>query len=181
VSGGSWLDGAGEASERALFARRARTLPEAPVPSLDAILAAADAPACPARTRSAQSERRAGGRARARAIATFALVAAACAAGFVLAGRTAGQRRASIVASDVDASAPSYAGWASTGGAACEPAAEEEDRGASCALQASFVLASSDQASHACSQPEKPARAASFASMSVDRLACERGPEMSYR
>lgn len=197
MSGGSWLDGAGEASERALFARRARALPAAPVPSLDAILAAADGNA-PARGDGARPARRAWQRGRAGATAAFALVAAACVAGVILvSARTAGQRRLSIVASDNDAAAPTPAGslrdprsrsaWAASAGPMCEPAGEEDDRGASCVLQASFVLASSDQASHACSQPEKPAQTASFSSyvsntrMSVGALACERGPEMSYR
>jgi hypothetical protein len=174
---GSWLDRAGEASERALFARRARVLPPATVASLEAVLAAADAPARDDRPPAPRERGRAG------AIVAFALVAAACAGGVVLvAARTAGQRRAPLVAADFDAAAPAPAGWTAAPGAMCEPASprDEEDR-ASCLLQASFVLASSDDGAHACFQPEKPVQPAALASMSVGALACERGPEMSYR
>jgi hypothetical protein len=176
-SGGSWREGASEARERALFARRARALPAAPVPSLEAILSAADASPRrePARAPCPGAPTRKPG---ARVLAGLALVAAACIGGVILVSAPgAGQRRASGGAAELDAAVPATAGWIAGAGAVCKPASEEDDGGATCAApQASFVLASSDDGLHACFQPQTTAEVWSSSSRA---LACDREAEMS--
>jgi hypothetical protein len=168
------MDGAGEASERALFARRARALPAAPVPSLEAVLAAAGAPARRSPRRAPTYEPRAAG------LVAIVLVAAACVGGImVVSARAAGQRRAPVAAADFDAAAP-MGEWNASAGAVCEPAGDDDDGLATCtSVQASFVLASSDDGLHACFQLVTPVQRASPARASGCELACEEEAPMS--
>ena len=162
-----WLDEALEASDRALFTRRARALPTPPVPELGAILAAADArprrkPAMPAR---------------AGALAVLSLVAAAAVLCVVAASALTTHARGAraILGDEGDASVPLGAAWTSYEPAICEPGADEPGSDEACvAVPASLVVASSDGIPRACVEPLEPARHADdFA------LTCKREPEMS--
>jgi hypothetical protein len=183
VKRGSWLEDAGEADEareRALFARRARALPAAAaaVPSLEAVLAAADGPA-----RGEAQSRARNGVGRASALASAALLAAACFGGVILvSARTAGQRRSPVVTGDLDAAAPLQAapaaGWSFGGGGTCDGVEEANHLACNATVQASIVLASWDDGTHACVQTEAPTHGEVSAG---GPLACEREPQMSYR
>jgi hypothetical protein len=169
VSRERWLNEAMEAGDRALFARRARALPPAPVPELGAILAAADA-------RPAPTPRPA---ARAGVLVALSLgVAAAAVVGVAAASSlsTTHERGArAIVADEGDASVPLVAGWSSYEPPVCEPGADEPGGGETCAVvPASLVIASSDAIPRACVESPEPVRHADdFA------LTCRREPEMS--
>lgn len=164
-----WLDGALEASDRALFARRARAVPPAVVPELGAILAAADARP----VRKAQTPARAG------VLVALSLgVAAAAVVGVAAASSLATHERGArvIVADEGDASVPMVAGWTSYEPPVCEPGTDEPGgAGETCApVPASLVVASSDTIPRACVQsPESVGHADDFA------LTCRREPEMS--
>jgi hypothetical protein len=164
VSRERWLDEALEASDRALFMRRARVLASPFVPELGAILAAADARPRPNRR----------GPARAGVLVALSLVAAACVLAVVaVSALTAHDRGArAIVADDGDAAAPLGAAWMSYEPPLCEP---EPGGGETCAaVPASLVVASSDGIPRACVEPLEPVRHADdFAA------ACSREPEMS--
>ena len=162
-----WLDEALEASERALFVRRARALPSPSVPELGAILAAADA----------RPGRKPGMRARAGAIAVLSLVAAAAVLCVVAASALTKHERGAraILADEGDASVPLGAAWTSYEPPICEPGADEPGSDDACvAVPASLLVASSDGISRACVEPLDPApHADDFA------LTCRREPEMS--
>lgn len=163
-----WLDEALEASDRALFSRRARALPSPPVPDLAAILAAADAR--PALT--------AGSPARAGVLVALSLgVAAACVVGVAAASSLVTHHRGAraIVSDEGDASVPLVAGWTSYEPPICEPGADEPGAGETCAaVPASLVVASSDGVPRACVESlAPPSHADGFA------LTCTREPEMS--
>jgi len=167
VSRERWLDEALEASERALFVRRARALPSPSVPDLGAILAAAEA----------RPRRNPGMRARAGALAVLSLVAAAAVLFVVTASALTKHERGTraILADEGDASVPLGAAWTSYEPAVCEPGAEEPGSGDACvAVPASLLIASSDGIPRACVEPLEPApNADDFA------LTCRREPEMS--
>ena len=162
-----WLDEALEASERALFVRRARVLPSPSVPDLGAILAAADA----------RSRRGPGMRARAGAIAVLSLVTAAAVLCVVAASALTTHERGprAILADEGDASVPLGAAWTSYEPPICEPGAEEPGPDEACvAVPASLLVASSDGFSRECVEPlEQAPHADDFA------LTCRRDPEMS--
>jgi hypothetical protein len=167
VSRERWLDEALEASDRALFVRRARALPSPSVPELGAILAAAEA----------RPRRNPGMPARAGTLALLSLVAAAVVLCVVAASaRTTHQRGGrAILADDGDASVPLGATWTSYEPGICEPGSEEPGSDEACvAVPASFLVASSDGISRACVEPLEPAgHVDDFA------LTCKREPEMS--
>lgn len=162
-----WLDEALEASDRALFSRRARALPPAAVPDLAAILAAAEA-------RPRRDTRIA---ARVGVVAALSLVAAAAVLGVVAASSLATHDRGAraVLADEGDASVPLGAAWASYEPPVCEPGADEHGADETCgAVPASLVVAASDQVARACVQPQEPVGRADDYS-----LACDREPEMS--
>jgi hypothetical protein len=168
VSRERWLDEALEASDRALFRRRARALPPASVPELAAILAAADArprrnPRMPARVG---------------VVVALSLVAAASVLGVAATSALATHERGAraILADEGDASVLPGVAWTSYEPAAiCEPGAEDPGGGETCAaVPASLVVASSDGIPRACVEPQEPVRHADDFT-----LACKREPEMS--
>jgi len=168
VSRGRWLEEALEASDRALFTRRARALPSPSVADLGAILAAADAR--PGRNPRVPAP--------AGVLIALSLAAAASVFGVVAASALAAHEHSAraIVPGDGDASVPLAAAWTSYDPAICEPGAEDPGAGETCAaVPASLVVASSDGIPRACVEPTEPARHADdFA------LACsKREPEMS--
>jgi hypothetical protein len=167
VSRERWLDEALEASDRALFVRRARALPSPSVPELGAILAAADA----------RPRRKPGTSARAGALVALSLAAAAVVLGIVTASALTTHERGprAILADEGDASVPLLAGWTSYEPPVCEPGAEEPGADEACvAVPASLVVASSDGIPRACVEPLEPVgHADDFA------LTCKREPEMS--
>jgi hypothetical protein len=166
VSRERWLDEALEASDRAVFVRRARALPSPSVPELGAILAAADA----------RPGRNPGMPARAGALVVLSLVAAAAVLCVVAASALTTHERGAraILADEGDASVPLGAAWTSYEPPICQPGAEEPGAEACVAVPASLLVASSDEIPHACVEPLEPARHADdFA------LTCEREPEMS--
>jgi hypothetical protein len=167
VSRGRWLDEALEASDRALFTRRARALPSPSLPKLGAILAAADA----------RPRRNPRLRARAGVLVALSLVAAASVLGVLAASALATQDRGAraILSDEGDASAPLAAAWSSYEPPICEPGAEDPGAGETCAaVPASLVVASSDGIPRACVEPMEPVGHADDFS-----LACKREPEMS--
>jgi hypothetical protein len=167
VSRERWLDEALEASDRALFTRRARALPSPSVPELGAILAAADA----------RPRRNPGTTARAGVLAALSLVAAAGVLGVAAASALTTHERGTraILADDGDASVPMGAAWASSEPAVCELGAEDPGAGETCAaVPASLVVASSDGIARECVEPLEPLRHADDLA-----LTCRREPEMS--
>jgi hypothetical protein len=164
------LDEALEASDRAIFMRRARALPAAPVPELGAILAAADARRVLSRTPRAA--------ARAGVLVALSLgVAAAAVVGVAAASSLASHGRVAraIVPDESDASVPFVAGWASYEPPVCEPGDVEPGAGETCAaVPASLVFASSDTIPRPFADSlETVCHADDFA------LSCKREPEMS--
>ena len=162
-----WLDEALEASDRALFVRRARALRSPSVPELGAILAAADS----------RPRRNPGIPARKAVLVALSLVAAAAVLCVVAASALTTHERGAraILADEGDASVPLGAAWTSYEPAVCEPGAEETGSDEACvAVPASLLVASSDGIPRACVEPLEPVRHADdFA------LACKREPEMS--
>jgi hypothetical protein len=177
VNGERMTQRAGEASERALFARRARALPPAALPSLEAVLSAAAADGAPADARPAGLGRRT----HAGLVVGLAVLAAACVGGLVVASaRASGDFGNRAIVADVDAGVPlvrTSVGAGIAAGETCEPtSSENEDDRTTCgAPQASFVVASSDKQSTACSEPNEPARPASASGP----LACERDRDLT--
>jgi hypothetical protein len=168
VSRERWLDEALEASDRALFARRARALPSPSVPELGAILAATDA----------RPRRSPGVPAHAGVLIVLSLAAAASVLGVLAASALAAHEHGAraILPDDGDASVSLVGGWTSYDPAICEPGAEDPGAGETCAaVPASLVVASSEGIPRACEEPTQPPRQADdFA------LACsKREPEMS--
>ncbi len=163
-----WLDEALEASDRALFTRRARALPTPAVPELGAILAAA-----------ARPTRRAAIPARVGVLVALSVASAAAVLGVIAVSALAAHEHAArpVLADDGDASVPLGAAWTWT---SCEPAisepgADEPSAGETCAaVPASLVMASSDGFPRACVEPLQPIGRADDLS-----LACRREPEMS--
>lgn len=162
-----WLDEALEASDRALFSRRARALPPASLPELGAILAAADA----APRRSPRMRARVGV-----VVAVSLGVAAASVLGVATASSVTRHERGSraAVADQGDASVPLGAAWTYEP-PVCEPGTDDRGAGETCAaVPASLVVASTDELTRACVEPQEPTgHADDFG------LTCRREPEMS--
>lgn len=165
-----WLDEALEASDRALFTRRARALPPPRVPDLGTILAAAEA----------RRERRPRMAARVGALVALSLGVAATGvlllvAASSLVAHDRGPR--AILADEGDASVPRAAAWASYEPPVCEPSPDEPGSDETCAaVPASLVFAASDTMPRACVEsPEIVARADDFGF----GLACTREPQVS--
>jgi hypothetical protein len=160
VSGGRFTDH-GEAAERALFARRTRALPAAEVPSLQAVLTAADAGG------SVVSTSRVG---RVSVIVVgVAALAAACVGGLVVGSvRAAGDGKGAATA-DFDAGVVATSAFGQAGGQTCEP----DDEGVSSeAPPASIVLASSDPTSQTCVDPAPSTRPEPALLASEPELVC---------
>jgi hypothetical protein len=168
VNGSGFKMWASEAEERALFTRRARALPAPELPSLAAVLAAADARGAAARAAFEPAPSAARGGARPRGVVTAMLVAAAlaaaCVCGVVATSRSGSGASARTITADFDAgttATTSAAAGVATRGDTCEPdGIGEDDQGPTCgnaaagAPQASFVLASTEPHTPTCTQAE---------------------------